>query len=343
MATGSSFTFPIGSLTPLHYREVALSNTSGADVWNVEYVARNPPGSGPYPNTTINPVSIIKSVSLFEYWNISRAGGSAANVTLSYNSGSYFPAGIGIVANLRVARWDGTRWDLPPVGVGGVHSQSGSAGTGTVTVTNVTAFSPFTHASLDPISPLPATWLSFTAERASSDVLLNWETAQERNNDHFEIERSEDGKHFYNVGEVKGSGTTSMPSAYSFLDKKVSYSQRHYYRLRQVDFDGKFNYSIVVAIRATAETNTGPMWVVYPSPATTGQSWKVTHADLSSENEYVNLVIISSTGRVVMEANGFLNDVNERLGSITDAIPAGAYVLKITDGVRSEAFRIVRY
>lgn len=339
LASGT-FIAPLGNVAMVLYRPLSI-NTASATTWRFEYVPRNPPGSGIYPHLTVNPAAEIKSVSKFEYWVIDRiSGSSSADVTLSYDAGSYAPPNIGTLANLRVARWDGTQWDIPPGG--GTHTQAGSNVTGTLSVTGVTDFSPFTLASLDVVSPLPVVWLSFTAQRVNNDVLLEWQTAQEINNDHFEVERSEDGRHFYKVGEVMGSGNSPVPMAYSFQDKKVAYHQRHYYRLRQVDFDGRYDYSSIVSIQATAESGDGNKWTVYPNPSS-GQPFEINYTGFNAENEYINIVIVSSVGQVMGEANGFVSEVNKTLAILTESIPAGAYVLKVTDGIRSEMFRIVRY
>ncbi len=88
---------------------------------------------------------------------------------------------------------------------------------------------------------LPIDLLSFDAKVKSSNVILNWITASEVNNDYFTIERSRDLTNWEVVGMIKGSGTTSIATEYSLTDfsplKGVSY-----YRLKQTDFDGSFEY-----------------------------------------------------------------------------------------------------
>lgn len=85
---------------------------------------------------------------------------------------------------------------------------------------------------------LPVDLLSFSAYESDQGVLLQWTTASELNNSHFEIQRSKEGRTFETIGSQKGHGTTNEQQQYEFLDK--SPHRENYYRLKQVDYDGKF-------------------------------------------------------------------------------------------------------
>ncbi|MCE7858044.1 MAG: T9SS C-terminal target domain-containing protein, partial [Ignavibacteria bacterium CHB3] len=94
--------------------------------------------------------------------------------------------------------------------------------------------------------PIPVELTSFTATANLGAVELNWITATETNNRGFEVQRSAGGE-FETIAFVEGHGTTTQTNAYSYTDKTVgtgSYS----YRLKQVDFDGTFEYSNVVEV-----------------------------------------------------------------------------------------------
>lgn len=242
--TGTTFTFPLGSVSANRYRPAAINNTSGADTWSAEYVGADPT-SGGYSHDSFNDANVQK-VSMFEYWLISRAGATFADVTLSYDVGSYIPPNIAVVANLRVVRWNGSYWDLPPGAAS--FSQSGNNITGTSTVTHVTSFSPFAHGSLDNTSPLPIRLLYFKAVPADDAVLTEWSTASESNNDYFTVEKSADGETFEEVAKIHGSGTTNVAHKYSFNDVEP-YIGLSYYRLKQTDFDNKYTYSDVVSVQ----------------------------------------------------------------------------------------------
>lgn len=94
---------------------------------------------------------------------------------------------------------------------------------------------------------LPIELSKFNVKKAEKSVMLSWATASEKNNDHFEIQKSSNGTQFQTIGQVKGSGTTATGALYDFEDKTPSVGVA-YYRLKQVDADGKFEYSAVRSI-----------------------------------------------------------------------------------------------
>jgi len=106
-----------------------------------------------------------------------------------------------------------------------------------------------TKVKLTDLMPVPVELTSFTAQANSKGILLQWTTATETNNHGFEIERSTDGENFYRIGFVQGSGTTTEIKSYSFVDN-VEYSgiSTYYYRLKQLDLDGRAEYSDVISV-----------------------------------------------------------------------------------------------
>jgi hypothetical protein len=97
------------------------------------------------------------------------------------------------------------------------------------------------------ITPLPVELVYFTARVQRSMVVLEWKTASEENNEQFIVERSQDGKAFGAIGTVAGKGTTVIAQHYTFSDKAPPLRVA-YYRLRQMDFNGKYEFSHVVAV-----------------------------------------------------------------------------------------------
>ncbi len=96
--------------------------------------------------------------------------------------------------------------------------------------------------------PLPVEFVSFTASVSGTVVNLNWKTATEINNSGFEVERQINDK-WSRVGFVEGHGTTTEPQSYSFTDNIQNVAaEKIYYRLKQVDFNGTFEYSDVIEV-----------------------------------------------------------------------------------------------
>lgn len=323
MAAGTSFTFPVGSIAANRYRPAQLSSTSGADTWTIHYFGTDP-GDGGFPNETYNTAN-LGTVSNFEYWTIDRTGSASADVTLSYNTGSYRAdvGNVGNVANLRVARWNGSQWDLPPGG--GTFSQTGTNISGTVRVTNVSSFSPFTLASLDVYSPLPIDLLFFNAKLDGSRVLLNWSTAHESNNHYFTVEKTIDFESFEEVGIINAKGESNTKQNYSLVDSNP-YLGRSYYRLKQTDFDGKFSYSEPVMIKYDG-SDLGDL-SVYPNPFE-GQEFTIVITGSKGAGE-IPIVLYDQRGQklyetiLTAEENG---TVSEKV-FFTTPLPTGLYIMK---------------
>ncbi|MBS0000409.1 MAG: hypothetical protein KFF73_15615 [Cyclobacteriaceae bacterium] len=144
---------------------------------------------------------------------------------------------------LRIAKDDGSgNW----IDLGG----SGTAPfAGSITSTNnFTSFSAFALANgLGGVNPLPVEWLSFTGNQQENRILLNWQTASEKDNDFFTVERSGNGTDFIEIGDIAGSGTTHQVSAYEFTDEQPLIGLG-YYRIRQTDYDGATDHSRIIAI-----------------------------------------------------------------------------------------------
>lgn len=103
-------------------------------------------------------------------------------------------------------------------------------------------------------SVLPVELTSFTAALNKNAVELNWNTATEVNNYGFEIERSSLNNNFVKIGFVQGHGNSNSPKEYSFVDKNLQVGKLQY-RLKQIDFDGAFEYSEVVEVNFNAPLN----------------------------------------------------------------------------------------
>jgi len=98
-------------------------------------------------------------------------------------------------------------------------------------------------------APLPVSLTSFTAKANQQNIDLAWNTASEKDNSHFEVLRSGDGKTFSKIGEVKGAGNSSSAKSYAFTDRDALPGVS-YYKLKQVDVDGKSSDSEVAAIKS---------------------------------------------------------------------------------------------
>ncbi len=148
-------------------------------------------------------------------------------------------------------------------------------------------------ASVNGSNPLPVELTSFNASAISANqVKLSWSTATEKNNSGFVVERSVDNKAFNQIGFVKGNGTVSEISNYSFVDKTTAAD--YFYRLKQVDMDGSYNYSKVIEVNLAANL-TFSLAQNFPNPFNPSTTIKYSIAKAG----FTKLTVYNSLGQAV--------------------------------------------
>jgi hypothetical protein len=113
------------------------------------------------------------------------------------------------------------------------------------------------HALLS--APLPVTIASFNAARSGSESVLQWQTAIEQNSREFVIERSADGKNYTEIGSVPAAGDSKTLLNYTYTDPQPL-PNNNFYRLKQVDLDGNFDYSLVRMVSFSTTASTRLIW-----------------------------------------------------------------------------------
>ena len=189
-----------------------------------------------------------------------------------YVGGGFTTLGDGTTAN-RIAKWDGTDWSTLGTGLGNniVFRSALALGTDGLYVggsfTTAGGITANYIAKWDGAS-LPVELTNFNVKNTSNGHLLTWQTASEKNNEGFDIQRSEDGRNWENIGFVQGHGTTQNRQEYTFLDKMPLIGS-NYYRLKQVDLptgqDGQFEYSDIVNIEYLTSNHE---LRIFPNPVT---------------------------------------------------------------------------
>ena len=134
---------------------------------------------------------------------------------------------------------------------------------------------------------LPVEWLSFTGKYVGDQVRLDWSTGSEENNSHFIIERTHDGAHWEQIGEVAGAGWSTEINRYMFIDENP-YSDFNYYRIKQVDYDGEFDYSKVVLVSSMVQAARLDL-TVHPNPANDFARIRVIGGSKNTRIDIINL------------------------------------------------------
>ncbi len=163
-----------------------------------------------------------------------------------------------------------------------------------VGTTNTDISTPSTHTISIGNDPLPVELASFTAVTNRNNVTLNWATSKETNNQGFDVERSLVGANSWaKVGTVTGNGTTTETKSYSFTERVTT--GNYSYRLKQIDFNGNFEYH-----NLSSEVNVGvpsefAMSQNYPNPF--NPSTKIDY-DIATDGN-VSVVLFDMSGREV--------------------------------------------
>ena len=187
-------------------------------------------------------------------------------------------------------------------------------------------------------APLPVKLISFTGKQLNCDIQLNWVTLEEENNDYFLVQRSLDGIHFKDLETVRGNGTTDLQQQYQYVDNSAS--AENYYRLKQVDYDGKFEYSKIINVNSDCfkgNYNIG-LLDIYPNPIKLGGTLSM---KIEMNQEETSLVSITDMyGKVlrVMEID-FDAGMNSLRMDTSDLLP-GTYFLKAAR--KTKKFIVVR-
>jgi hypothetical protein len=251
IADAAAFVFPVGNAS---YNPVTITNNTGAgDAFGVkvrdEVLAQGTSGTQvtePHVNVTwdISKTNANSSpgIDLVFQWESSQEQNSISSFRLNHFNSST-PA-----------------WEFASGNSGSVSGVT----TKTMLHTGyIGTFSPFAIGESSTL--LPAMLVDFSAKAESQTAVLQWTTSSEMNNSHFDVQKSEDGHIWKTIGRVEGSGTSYEKREYGFIDDNPY--DLTFYRLLQVDKDGKQNYSGVRLVQMYKELIKKQLVSIYPNPS----------------------------------------------------------------------------
>jgi hypothetical protein len=168
--------------------------------------------------------------------------------------------------------------------------------------------------------PTPVEWLEFEVKKHHNKNVLHWKTASEINSSQFTVERSYDGFLYESFGKIQASGDNSTVSNYLYEDKNVK-TGIVYYRIKEIDKNGDYSYSIIRSVERDQENNIS----IHPNP-NKGQ-FRV--GSIGVENGLVTISIYNALGQ-----NLYYSQVNNSNNNVDELIDIssfcnGVYILKV--------------
>lgn len=227
----------------------------------------------------------------------------------------------GIESDMQFAKYSAMMWE---------YGGTVNAGSNTLSLNGASSFSDGTG-STDPTA-LPIDLIDFSAYYAAykHSVMLSWVTASEINNNYFTIEKSLDGVNFVEIRRVNGAGNSQTILNYSAIDSQID-SYIMYYRLKQTDYDGKYEYSKVISIQIDNSSSHEYFVNLYPNPVESGEDFYFNVKGLNS-NEDVKIEIRNINGSLLFNQNtksDIAGQVFEKIGLKTN-FHSGVYILSGT-------------
>lgn len=184
------------------------------------------------------------------------------------------------------------------------------------------------------LNTLPVNLLTFTAKPAYNNAKLYWSTAQEVNNRGFAVQHRVDGNDFKDIAFINGNGNSTSVNSYTFTHHNPSKGV-NYYRLKQIDLDGRSNYSEIVGLNFSIENQ---KLRLKENPV--GSTAVLSYTDVESKK--LDLKVIDATGKVMIQQQWHVNAGNNILNINTEQLSPGIYVLRIADNWSSEIIKMIK-
>jgi len=312
VANNSTVLFPVSNSA---YNPVSITNNSGnSDDFSVRVLDEV------YTNGLTGAVMTTSRIK--RTWDISKTyanGGSGINFTFNWN-----PAEVYNVSTPMLNHYNGTDWDA-------------QTGTTTSTANSMTyvgytgTFSPFAISNSG--QPLPVTLTQFSATCETENTTIEWQTASEQNSDVFVIERSENGKDWTTVDEIKAAGNSTVTIDYMYKDYDRSRGL-NYYQLQQIDVDGKV--TTYGPISATCDIEVVEI-AVYPNP--TDGDFAI---EISAPQTETYLVIFETAdGHRISEMDYQIKEGMNIIPMHAKDLDAGVYFIRVVNGADSYLKKVV--
>jgi hypothetical protein len=307
--TGNSGLFPM--LVGTYYRPAQVEFTSAPSVGGYltsEFFSTPPGNTGLLLyDFSVGFVEVNKA-SINGYWKIDPVGITGGTYTLTLTGTGFY--GVSTVSDLRlIKRQTAGAWILQGSAIIG----TGTTAAPIVGRSGYSGFGEFTIGGDSTQNPLPVKWLSFEGKILEGSTSLTWKTANEINNSHFIVERMDPLRNeFEERGIVKANNLNTI-SVYTFNDENPDINRQTIYRIKQVDFDGKYSYSKNLLLSNSDEYS----FEFYPNP--------------TSNKVYFNNQMAKSASIIDSKGLETILDIENNSIDISNFTP-GIYILRTEIG-----------
>jgi hypothetical protein len=332
-STGTDYYFPIGNTTSTRGVTINMSQLPGSNEYiTAQYKAGTPvsvSGATLYdglPLTTADG-QLIQNFDEEGYWQIDPkqydAGIDTKNYTISLQMNNI--SGVNDYTKTRIIKADGpshVAWSAL------THVSATGSNTNFTLTASGNGFSWFNGGGDNNNNPLPVELISFNGTCNEGMINLLWQTASEFNSSHFDVEKSTDGETWRVLATIPSAGTSNELLTYQALDNNGT-NGANYYRLRQVDIDGK--EKLYDPINVSCVETTAGYFTSYPNPS--GNEFQV----VVNNKEILGactLNIVDVHGKVIDQRSIDMKD-GINMFVINETLNPGIYFLNITNGIKS--------
>lgn len=291
------------------------------------------PGATIVRRTTGTPLTVLGLLTVKRFFDISPAlnSGLGASVTVKYDHtdlGAIDEKTLGVFNSTD----QGANWNVVAGTLDSVANTCSASG--------INSLSKLTLGNKN--SQIPVELTSFTATVGKNNIVLNWITATETNNSGYDIERKFASDNWEKIGFVQGKGNSTSFTGYTFTDKNVQANGTYLYRLKQIDYNGQFEYLNAVSAEVNTIVNKFSLFPNYPNPFNPCTSIKYQTASAGN----VTLMIYDITGQLVK----LLKNCTEPAGNYSvdwngtddggNMVPSGIYFARLSSGAGSSVVKM---
>jgi hypothetical protein len=333
-STVASGMFPVGLSTVNRYAQVNFTQAPGSGGYiDMEYKAGPPANATNWTYLTTPDGQVIQTFEDEGYWDITPYDASGNAYPSGLNTSAFTMKlranGLTSVNDISVTRIirspgpDHTIWEPA-----GFHiAATGTSADFAIESNTVTGFSWFNIGSPNN-NALPVELLNFNGTCNEGMVNLAWQTASEFNSSHFDVEKSTDGETWRVVATIPSAGTSNELLTYQTVDNNGT-NGSNYYRLRQVDIDGK--EKLYDPINVSCVETTAGYFTSYPNPS--GSDFQVVVNDKEIQGA-CTLHIVDAQGKVIDQRTIEVKD-GINMFVINQQLTPGIYFLNITNGIKT--------